>query len=110
MKDVKFRFWCTRDKSMYPPMSLEEFNKKVEYSSNLIPLQYTGKKDCMGNEIYDGDIIEFDKDEWGGKDNIHVVSWDEDDASWSWGGGCTSDMDWRTVIGNVHEHPHLRNK
>lgn len=70
--------------------------------------QYTGKKDCKGTEIYDGDIIEFDVREWGDdKSNIHVVSWDDEDGRWSWGGGLTSDMEYRTVIGNIHENPEL---
>lgn len=70
-------------------------------------MQFTGHKDSIGQDIWEGDIIEFDAQEWGGKGNIHVVSWDDEDASWSWGGGTTGDMEWRIVIGNIYENPEL---
>jgi len=66
---------------------------------------WTGREDCQGTKIYDNDIIEFDKNEWGGSGNIHLVSWNNKNSEWSFGGGCSSDMEFRTVIGNKHENP-----
>jgi hypothetical protein len=69
--------------------------------------QFIGKTDSVGVEVYDGDIVEFDREEWGDDNNIHVVSWDQEDACWCFGGGTASDMEWRTVIGNIYENPNL---
>lgn len=69
--------------------------------------QFTGKKDCLDQDIYEDDIFYFDRDEWGGNGNVHVVSWNDQDAEWCWGGGTSSDMEWRTVIGNIFENPEL---
>ncbi len=86
--------------------------KGLEHCDSLFPDRYvvvffTGKTDNEGTEILDGSIIEFDKKQWGGDGNIHVVSWDEDNAEWSWGGGCTGDMQWRKVIGHYLSTPDL---
>lgn len=70
---------------------------------NRIVMQSTGKFDCNKKEIFDGDIIEFNRKEWGSDNNIHIVTWDDSNAAWCFGGGTVSDMEWRTVIGNIHE-------
>jgi len=71
-------------------------------------MRFTGQKDCTGKEVYEGDIIDFDRREWGGPGNIHIVSWYDGDAEWCFGGGGkTHDMEWRTVIGNIYENPEL---
>lgn len=70
--------------------------------------QFTGKQDRNGDDIYEGDIIEFDAKEWGDNEtNIHLVEWNDSSAEWSWGGGCTSDMEWRKIIGNIYENSEL---
>lgn len=68
---------------------------------------WTGKFDKHGALVYINDIVEFDRDEWGSDNNIHLVSWDKDEASISFGGGTVNDMEYRTVIGNVYENPEL---
>lgn len=69
-------------------------------------MQFTNKL-CQNQKVYNGDIFEFDINEWGGNDNIHSVSWNENQAEWSFGGGCASDMEWRTLKGNILENPEL---
>lgn len=73
--------------------------------------QFTGLQDSECNDIYEGDIIEFDIKEWGDGGNIFTVTWNEDEAQWSFGGGSQqSDMQFRTVIGNIYENPELLTK
>jgi uncharacterized phage protein (TIGR01671 family) len=116
MRELKFRAWDTAKKEWIAKdfdimgevmMSGQLFDRRVEEFNDVEVMQYTGLKDKNGKEIYEGDIIGFDEKEWGGKDNIHIVSWDDKDGSWSWGGGVTSDMEWREVIGNIYENPGL---
>ena len=71
-------------------------------------MQYTGQQDNEGVDIYEGDILEFDESEWRGKDNIHVVSWDNNEACWCFGGSSVqSDKPFRKKIGNIYENPEL---
>lgn len=108
-REIKFKAWdISKKKMLYP--KLWDNTMPSNWESFYTLLQFTGKKDSKGVEIYDGDIIEFYEREWGGKDNIHVVSWDEYNAEWSWGGGSTGDMEYRTVIGNIYENPELTPK
>jgi hypothetical protein len=117
MRSLKFRMWDNVLKVMYTPELDAEITNLWETPNfkggvfepreGIKIMQFTGKYDCKGTPIYEGDIIEFDRKEWGGDDNIFTVEWDEDNAEWSWGGGCIGDMDWRTVIGNIWQHDYL---
>ena len=75
--------------------------------NNRIIMQSTGKKYPDGRLVYEGDICKFDRKEWGGDDNIHVISWDDDDSEWCYGGGSPNDMEFRTYSGNIYETPEL---
>lgn len=117
MRTLKFRMWDDVLKVMYTPELDKEITNLweippikggvLEQKNDVHIMQFTGKYDCKGTPIYEGDIIEFYQGEWGGDDNIHIVEWDDYNAEWSWGGGCTGDMDWRTVIGNIYQHDYL---
>jgi hypothetical protein len=112
MVEIEFRFWLGHTKKMTYPHPLSDIGKVVpEFTDDIIPLQYTGKKDKAGNKVYRGDILDFDEKEWGGPNFKSVVEWDEENACWEFGGGTASDVTaWRKVVGNIYEHPELLNK
>lgn len=124
LKQKLFRAWCPTSKqfiqkdfsiigetTIFGMLEIHKHELKEKYNLDAVLelelTEFTGAHDNQGVKIYEGDIIEFDKKEWGGDDNIHLVEWDDKNLEWSWGGGCTSDMNFRTVIGNVFENPEL---
>ena len=66
--------------------------------------------DKDGQTIYDGDILEFDADEWGDPVyNKFLVSWCEHEGRWDTGGGSYAECAiWKKVIGNIHENPEMQ--
>jgi hypothetical protein len=105
-REIKFRVWDVTEK-VWSTGFLVDICKAFPNNQIVSISQFTGKHDQDGKEIWEGDIIDFDIQEWGGRDNIHVVTWNEKSAEWSWGGGITSDMEFRKVIGNIYENPEL---
>lgn len=77
---------------------------RVFTDPDLILIQLTPWVDRHGNNIYEGDVLEFDEQEWGGECRF-VMEWI--DGEWSHN-GCHSDLSqWCRVIGNIHEQPEL---
>lgn len=73
--------------------------------------EYTGHEDRKGTEIYEGDIVDKDHDEY--LPALEVVKWDDDysgfnpfhDVGDGWGQIVASDCE---VIGNVWDNPELK--
>lgn len=125
-RKIKFRIWDNEDKKY---LSLQDYQElgaiEVENDGALtlsprfrfltsmmimperfVPQQYTGLKDKNGVEVYEGDKVMFDY-EWTKPDEIGVVTWNKDTASFQIKGHIPSSsmkhLNRMKVIGNIYE-------
>ena len=58
-RKIKFRFWCEAGKSFVKDYKYSGAVDELFLEDKLLtPSQFTGKYDCEGKEIYEGDIVE----------------------------------------------------
>lgn len=91
-REIKFRIWDKRFKTFYYPcfnmywLQTDSsgnlfYETGVDTKNNYIVQQYTGLKDKFGNEIYEGDLIQYNRQS--SYDGINFqVKWSE--ARWGW--------------------------
>lgn len=70
-------------------------------------MQFTGLHDKDGREIYEGDILDFDEREWGGRFKPEVIWMENIIGDWNYCGSLGDVTEWRKVIGNIYENPEL---
>jgi hypothetical protein len=107
-REIKFRVWDNWD-YMSTPFTLQDIqSKRIEFTSDVKLMQYTGLKDKNGIEVYEGDIIAYDENstrwliEWreagffatNPSKEVHVFS-----KTWFASAAI--------VIGNIYENPEL---
>lgn len=122
MREIKFRAWDSARKEMCnkPQMDYTDdidghgfhnayFEDERNFKDLPIVMQYIGKKDMDGKEVYEGDIVAYE----GIKVNIGKIVYSE-----KWGcyeikmiiGGETleiTDLHYSAVIGNIYENKEL---
>lgn len=126
MRDIKFRAWTARGEKMIDlkaitPLALSDGMLRqgdglfIPFREDIILMQYTGRKDKNGVEVYESDIILI---HWStGTDVPEIVSYDDKYAYWKYGNNpicelipdSTCDGYKFEVIGNIYQNSELIN-
>lgn len=110
MREIKFRVWSKLD-NRYIPYSINfpyEINEIFTLTNYLAFQQWTGLKDKKGKEIYEGDIIEFDKEHWTSESlNINEIKWNSITGGFNGLGWYCEWPRYCTILGNIFENPEL---
>ena len=120
-REIKYRAWLKEEKKMvnvflmsltekwigYQIFYEEEKKKKFEFSDseNFKLIQYTGLKDSLGNEIYEGDILWNEYDEEYGEVIFDEGEWKLLESNISQ--NLFSILDVVEVKGNIYENEEL---
>ncbi len=106
MRDIKFRVWDNVD-YMSSPFTLQDIQqRKIQFTSDCVVMQYTGLKDRSGKEIYEGDIMDYGAERYFPityKKNVFGLKSPVGD----WHSGCWLDLSKFEIIGNIYEHSYL---
>jgi len=108
MREIKFRAWNKKTKLM----RYDIFDVRLGNDEDYEIMQFTGLKDKNGKEIYEGDIIRYEKKhyliKWGKKNKAFIgkIKGDKEEYILSE----ADKPDELEVIGNIYENPELLRK
>lgn len=122
---IKFKFWLGHTKKMTYEHSLIEIgNTAWDFTDDIIPLQYIGRTDKNGKEIYEGDIVRWDDESNGEywrvakvvinpdiqfvivKNTLHELSTRFPDT-FHFGSFIYTGNGQLEIVGNIYQHPEL---
>lgn len=122
MREIKFRAWDKVNKFLTQVMTLSFRDGKVStthysngggvylHDDEVVLMQYTGLKDKNGKEIYEGDIIKFDKKSPEIKSvfykNGSFCILDVNDVDICYLGDCIFKDEYE-IIGDIYQNPEL---
>jgi len=116
MREIKYQAWDTNDERMISWQELLDYGSGLadylQHPRELIFREYTGLKDLVGKEIYEGDILSFGLWSDTQKPCLHKIYWNDKTASFDvwdlrhneWGGQADA---FSEVIGNIYENPRV---
>jgi len=122
MREIKFKVW---DKDLKKIVSSYVANVRLELETGRIYyngtdmsefyelLQYTGLKDNLQNEIYEGDIVKTIGKNGYTIFEINSIEWSNDSASFTFGSFCNIPIALNfhgggcEVVGNIYENPEI---
>ncbi len=116
-REIKFKAWDKKRKVMIPcaTVDMEWHKMRTKEKDRYILVQYTGLQDKNGKEIYEGDIVNFERE------GNFVILWNNKNYAGVWTFSPISFQiyspcwygDWDNkkceVIGNIFENPELLN-
>lgn len=118
MREIKFRAWIKYPNNDIKAKSVMQFDAQKwasfgdicqDDSDEVVLMQYTGLKDRLGKEIWEGDIIKHYMGD-SLQTNPSVVKWNSD-GGWSpwleFEGDSYTRVSKAEVIGNIYSNPEL---